>query len=402
MSRNILIIHDGQNPIRGSEKVVLTIVDGLDQSRYRIAAVLTSHPDLAASFRERGIATIFMPFEALFLRGLRMADIRQFPRMLRIAARLMREHRIDLVYVNNGGACPWACAAAWWRSVPLLVHVHAPWSYKQQLALGLHHADRVVSVSHALSRDYLTDPTLDGRVAVVYNGIGRLEAEVADRDAARLQFGLAPDDIAIGVAAILLRRKRVDIVIEALRLLPGELRQRAKLLIMGDGPERETLERQSAGLPVLFLGQRNDVHHIMLNVLDIFALASEMETFGLALLEAGAAGLPRVGVDWGAIPEVILDGMDGIVVPPNDAPALSNALAALARSPAEAKRLGAAAKARAYEHFTLDRQMRDFMAVCDELTAAGALARSRKVGQVIRSVWCQLRSVRRVAAPAAR
>lgn len=340
-------------------------------------------------------------FDILFLRGPRLADLRQLLQMMRLTVRLVRQLRIDLIYVNNGPPMQWAGAAAWWCSVPVLVHIHAPWSRKMRLLLGLHHADRVVCVSRAVLRRFAVDPALRGRLDLLYNGIGELDAQPSGRDAARSALGIGPGDVVIGVAAVLVAGKRVDLLIEAIRLLPEDIIARTKLLVIGDGPERARLEKEAVGLPVLFAGQRDDVHRLMLDVLDILALASDLEAFSIALLEGAKAALPRVGVDRGGIPESIMHGIDGLIVPPDNPSALSAALSSLIRDPAARQRFGIAGQLRISRDFTLDRQIAGFTAVCDSLTSSSPPNRLHKLGRALRSIWYQTIPRRWVAGPSA-
>ena len=90
---------------------------------------------------------------------------------------------------------------------------------------------------------------------------------------------------------------------------------------------------------VHFLGQRDDIPDL-LAALDIFVLPSHSEGVSLALLEAMAAGLPVIATAVGGLPEVVTDGVNGLLIPPQDPEALAQALARLLDDPALAKKLG--------------------------------------------------------------
>ncbi len=113
---------------------------------------------------------------------------------------------------------------------------------------------------------------------------------------------------------------------------------------------------------VRFLGVRRDVPHLLAQA-DGFALASRWEGFGLVFLEAMAAAKPVVATNVSAIPEVVDDGVTGLLVPPDDPAALAEALLALVRDPALARRLGEAGRERARTRFSADAMVAQTVAV---------------------------------------
>jgi glycosyltransferase involved in cell wall biosynthesis len=103
---------------------------------------------------------------------------------------------------------------------------------------------------------------------------------------------------------------------------------------------------------VRFLGQRQDVP-LLLAASDLFVMPSLREGFGVALLEAGAAGLPAVASSVGGIPEIVDDGVTGVLVPPEDHARLADALVALLRDPSRLQSMGHAARRRVNSRFGL-------------------------------------------------
>jgi glycosyltransferase involved in cell wall biosynthesis len=117
---------------------------------------------------------------------------------------------------------------------------------------------------------------------------------------------------------------------------------------------------------VHFLGLRRDVPDL-LSAMDILVLPSHTEGFGLALVEAMAAGLPVIATSVGALPEVVTEGENGLLIPPRDAGALAGALERLLSDPALAQRLGANARTHVREHFSLDRLGQEINKIYGEL-----------------------------------
>ena len=114
--------------------------------------------------------------------------------------------------------------------------------------------------------------------------------------------------------------------------------------------------------PALFLGIRRDVP-ALLAACDVLVMASRWEGLGLVFLEAMAAGRPCLATRVSAIPEVVVDGETGLLVPPDDPPALADGLVRLAGDPTLRARLGAAGRARVAERFGLDRMVEETLAV---------------------------------------
>lgn len=132
-------------------------------------------------------------------------------------------------------------------------------------------------------------------------------------------------------------QKRQDILLDAFgevrRLRPG-----ATLWIVGTGPLEPRL-RRLAGEGVEFLGRREDIRHLLRRA-DIFVLSSDWEGMPLAILEAMGEGLPVVSTAVGGVPELVEDGVTGLLVPKGDSAALARAISACINEPARARAMG--------------------------------------------------------------
>lgn len=140
--------------------------------------------------------------------------------------------------------------------------------------------------------------------------------------------------------------KRVQDILHAMTRLSPKVR----LDIVGDGPQRGQLESLTRTLRlqerVRFFGRRNDVPDI-LRASDVFVFPSQLESFGLAALEASACGLPVVASDVGGLPEVVEDGVSGLLYPSKDVEALADRIRQLVDAPELRRRMGEAGRARA-------------------------------------------------------
>jgi len=131
----------------------------------------------------------------------------------------------------------------------------------------------------------------------------------------------------------------------------------AQLLIVGEGPAFPALRALSVRLGlsdrVVFAGVRRDIAGL-LPLMDVFVLPSLYEGFGIALVEAMAAGRPVVATAVGGIPEVVVQGETGLLVPPGDPGALGDAIAHLVNHPEQARLMGARGRERACDRFSIE------------------------------------------------
>jgi len=211
------------------------------------------------------------------------------------------------------------------------------------------------------------------KLRTVLNGI---DLDRYDRSGARAsvraELQIPPDARVIGTVGRLNEVKRQDHLIRALGAL-GAAAADARLLLVGDGPERGGLERlaEELGLSarVHFAGYQPAPERF-LAAMDVFALTSRLEGLPLALLEAWAAGLPVVSSAVGGVPKVVRDGETGLLFPNGDEPALARALRELLADPAKSARLAAAGRAVARRDFSLERMASEYEALYRAAIAA--------------------------------
>jgi len=146
--------------------------------------------------------------------------------------------------------------------------------------------------------------------------------------------------------------KRVPDVIEIFALVRKEIP--AKLLMIGDGPDRATAEwmvhQNGLASAVTFLGKQSQVQEL-LNCADLMLLPSDLESFGLAVLEAMACGVPAVCSRVGGVPEVVRDGVEGYLVTPRDIKTMAARALEILTDPGRQERMGKAARERALSQF---------------------------------------------------
>ena len=254
---------------------------------------------------------------------------------LRVAA-LARRNRVRLLHATGVKGTLVARIAARLVGARTLVHVHdlnEPGTVLSALGrLLARPTDAAVCVSQAVRHltvsRYHVRPE---RVLVARNGIpleALRRAGAGERSRVRAELGIEPGR---PVLAIIGRLHPVKGHRALLAMVPAILRRcpRALLLVIGDGPERAACEELARHLDVWkhvrFLGRRGDVPRL-LSAVDLALMPSQSEGLGLAAIEALAAARPVIAYAVGGLPEVIIDGVNGRLVPAGDCEAFANAV----------------------------------------------------------------------------
>lgn len=227
----------------------------------------------------------------------------------------------------------------------------------------------------------------DIEVAVSDFVLERLRRQPHTRAIGRIYNGIDPDqyasdgaivdrtsdgDCVVAFAGRLIHGKGADRLIEAVAALSST--QRIKLLIAGDGPERQHLESLAhslgIGSQVNFLGLEHDIPAFW-QMCDIAAIPSTefIESCPMTTLEAMASGKPVVATRNGGLPELVVHGETGIVVPPHDKVALSKALALYANNGELRAAHGASGRTRVIEHFHINKCAGEYLNLFDSLPA---------------------------------
>lgn len=336
------------HPTGGGPVLGPLLATALRERGHDVLVVTDQRPtSLPAEEQRDGVRVLRFPFRpALAGNPPLFVDLKR-----RIAA-LKREFRPDLTYVFSSGYGELFHHET--RDVPsgpLVVTLHDSFEEERLrstaiVGRNLREAAWVTACSrHVLEYTRRHVPEIAARSSAVLNAI-----PTPDRVA-------APPPIPARLLYVgrLVRKKGVDLLIEACAMLAGTFPS-LSLTIVGDGEERAALEAMASrrGLAgrTTFTGRRDrrDVFDLMSEAGSV-VVPSRIEPFGLVALEAAHMERPVVASGVDGLPEVVLDGQTGLLVPPEDAPGLARAIAALVEDPGLARRLGRQARARARESF---------------------------------------------------
>ncbi len=366
----------------GAQENTLNTVLLHDRARYE--------PELITGVVEPGEASIEFKAEEAGVTVLRIPDLMRAVaplhdwRALRELTRLFRERRYDIVHTHTSKAGYVGRLAAARAGVPVVVHTphgHVFDGYFSKpvtrlfIALERHAArktDRIIALTPRGIEEHLAEGI--GRreqYAAIFSGIDLRPFAHHDalRAGTRTAAGYTDADFIVGCAGRLEPVKGFSLAIEAARRVCAEC-SNVRFLLAGAGPLEPELRAMAAPLGdrFQFVGFQHDVARFMAG-LDLFVLPSLNEGMGRVLLECGAAGVAAVATRVGGVPDIVVDGETGLLVPPRAPDALAAAILTLVRDPARARRMGQAARARIVPAYGIEEMVRKIQALYEDVVA---------------------------------
>jgi glycosyltransferase involved in cell wall biosynthesis len=345
----------------GMETMVAQLALGLARAGHDVGVTATEAVGpLAGSLTSAGIPVNQVPARGL-LTNVWPTDL----------ARWLTRRAPDVMHVHSG---VWlkAARAARMAGVPVVVHtVHGLLDVEPKYGPALKRiaarlTDSVVTVSDPL-REYITGEVgiPSSRVHLIANGVDTTRfAPGARSGALRASLGIPADAPLVGIVARLAPVKNHSLLVDAFALV-RERRPDAHLVLVGEGEERALVERRIADLSlgdrVHLAGARADTADVY-RELDVNVLCSIAEGTSISLLEAMSTAVGCVATSVGGNTD-LLDGGCGLLVPSRDAAALADAIVRLLDDDSSRRALGAAARARVLERYSLDAMVRAYEAI---------------------------------------
>ncbi len=316
----------------GMENVIYNLATAYDKSKFNLkVGCLHELGALSTKMEGHGVESKLVPG---MIPGVSMI----YPRRL---IEFIRRSKCDIVHTHSGCWPKVAAACSRIGNVKLVYTEHGRTHPDPRLtvfldALAARATDRVVAVSEPL-RKYLISRVgvPENKIMTINNGIDTERFRPSnDGVAVRRELGYSDNEVVIGIVARLAPVKNHRYLIDAFRLVAQKAPQ-ARLLIIGDGPLRTSLQDFTAAYDlddrVTFLGDRMDVPRLLTGV-DISVLSSQSEGISLTLLEAMSSGLPVVATAVGGNPDIIQDRKNGLLVDTDNVPAFADSLSTLVES----------------------------------------------------------------------
>lgn len=340
--------------IGGSERHLLTLLPALAERGLEVTFVGLDDPDWnPADF-----------YGALTVPAVRLRSAHDLDPLL--LARLVRELRADVVHTHLVHADLYGGVAARLRGSRLVSTKHNDDPFRvgafRRVERGLARiADRVITITDSLRRFTVERVGVPARkVQTIRYGLDDLPAAWGENPPDELP----PDARVLLAVARLTPQKGIDVALRALPELPAD----TVLVVLGEGPERAALEALARQLGLerrVFLPGRVPDVAAWLRRASVLVHPARWEGFGLGVLEAMLAELPVVATRVSSLPELVVDGETGLLVPPDDPPALARAVARALDEPG----LGAAGRERARREFSVARMADETVALYRSLAA---------------------------------
>lgn len=353
-------------PVGGAEMLTANLVRRLDRERF--LPELCCLKDFGPIGRElsREVPAVCRLLSSKY-------DVRVLPRL----AQHLGRRRIDaVVTVGAGDKMFWGRLAARLARVPVVVSALHSTGWPDSVGILNRRLNKItdafIGVAPQHGRHLVSDEGFpEEKVVVIPNGIDidRFCPDPAGGARLRQLLNIPADAPVCGIVAALRPEKNHSLLLRAM----AEVRQqmpKARLLIVGDGPERDRLQKvarkHNLTDAVHFLGTRQDIPQV-LSGLDVFAISSEMEANPVSILEAMAVEKPVVATCVGSIPATVEHGVNGFLVDPGDASAFARHLLQLLSNPELGQAMGRVGRHKVCEHWTLDQMAYGYQELISQL-----------------------------------
>ncbi|HKY71407.1 MAG TPA: glycosyltransferase family 4 protein [Nitrospira sp.] len=340
MAQTILYLH-GIGSIGGAERDLLTMLQGLNRDEWEPHVACPADTPLSDLLAKED--TALHPLEIRPWRKWRSFFTRR--RDLRLLRELMVRVAPALIHVNDIWWVPHTLGAVSARGLrkPIVAHVRQEIEPQKVRRYGLDSVDRVIAISRQVEQSLIDGGVGREAVQTIYSGVPLPNdgTPSADRSAVCRALGFSADAVLLGTVAHLFPRKGHDVMLRALPRIMAEVPTVQYLIIgTGDDAYERALKTLAATLGIAdrvhFLGFQEDVAPF-LSALSLYVHPARMEGFGIAVVEALAAGKAVVATRVGGVPEVVDEGRTGLLVAPEQPEELSAAVLALLRDDAKRK-----------------------------------------------------------------
>ncbi len=339
--RKINVIHLVEElTIGGLEKILTTIVLNLNKEKYNVSVWC---------LREGGFFANKLVKEGIDVKILHISTSRN-PLSIYKLYKLLKSHKFDIIHTHAYSAGTIGRISAFLAGIPVIIsHNHSVYDYYNKYYhfvewLLSHITDKIICISDVVNRFANKTQRINAKKLItIHNGIDSEYAVSEKRTSGlRKELGIPVDHSVICTIAHMEEHKGIKYLIESASLLL-QSRNDVSFLLVGEGALKEELKILCADLKieknVIFAGERSDIPEI-LSLTDIFVLPSLREGLGLAILEAMACGKPVIATNVGGIPEIVKDGVSGILVSPKDPEVLHSAMNELLGNREKLRKMG--------------------------------------------------------------
>jgi glycosyltransferase involved in cell wall biosynthesis len=389
MKKILFIESNRDGTVGGSYYSLLYLMQGLNKSKYELHIIFCQDNMLVPDFRKvtpHVYINNFGPSQSIPVRTL--ADIIKWPYrvldklLLKQFAlkKIIDEIKPDLVHLNNGYACmhEWMLACNLW-GIKVLAHDRGTeYPCNMQTKLFVRLLDVIMCVSDSFKDNVVRQHLKPKRIRRVYDGI-RVDSfkgvSPAENDRVKKEFGFRDGQFVVGIVGNIIRWKGQLVVLQAIKEVKKAIPD-IKCLIIGKVAQRSEdykteldayVRNNNLGENIIFTGYRTDIPNI-LSVLNILIHASvDPEPFGLVVLEGMAMRKPVIATNVGGPAEIVVQNETGVLVPPNDAESMADAIVDCLSNKDKAREMGERGRQRFVEMFSSDKMVEETEKVYEEI-----------------------------------
>lgn len=357
----IKVLHiDTETGFRGGERQVQMLVEGSESRGVETVTVGPEDSKLLAALEQSGFATECYRSDRLGVYS---------PFLIQRIQKIAAKRRPQVVHAHTGKAHSFS-VNAFLGKLPIVVTRRVDFPVKTNwFSRRKYQAKRVrfIAISTAIAEVLRAGGVSGSRITKVPSGVDLNRVSGGEGSALRAEWLGKDKGPLIGFVGALVDHKAPWILAEAAPLIRKEL-PGARVVLIGDGEERPRLERLAAANPnaIKIVGWRTDIADCYA-ALDLFVMPSKLEGLCTALIDALAVGVPAIASHAGGMPDVVIDGKTGLLVPPERPEALSDAVVRLWNSPELRERFVTEGRKHVENCFTQDAMVEGTLRVYNDL-----------------------------------
>ncbi len=360
MKKNILYLINTPDIKGGGEISLLNLLKKIDKKIYNPIAACPSEGSMSLAIRDMNIDV-----EIVSMRRLRYFNLYSLVTGVLKLIRIINAYKIDVIHANGSRCMIYGGIAGKIKRIPVIWHVRIVEKDNLLDRILSMLADRIIVISNSV-RDRFNWLKKKEKISVIYNGIDIDDfTRNINTDKIRKELSITETEIVIGTVGQLIPMKGHKYLIEAAKIVLEKIKN-VKFIITGSSQGNNSYEMELKNMvknygledKIIFTGYRKDIKNIIA-LMDIFIFSAVGEGFGRVLIEAMALQKPVVAANSGGIPEIVVDGKTGLLVPENDPQSIASAVIRLINEKDIRVKMGMAGRKRVEEMFTIERRTRD-------------------------------------------
>jgi glycosyltransferase involved in cell wall biosynthesis len=364
---NILYLHN-ESIMGGAEISLLNLVKRLDKKLFTPHFACSKEGPFIDELRNIEIPPDFVQFP-----GIRWPNPVRIYNTIRNLKNIIKKRQIDLIHSNQPRSNLFGAIAAKINSVPIVWHERCIESGRfDSDNIFSFLPDRIICNSGAV-RNRFTKDKIDAKIRTIINGVDLSEFDPeSNGSAVREEFNIEEDELVIGTVGRIDPEKGYEYFLESARIILQDI-EKVHFLVVGEASNpsfQKSLykmsEEKGIDKKTTFTGYRRDIPQLLANM-DVVVLPSEIDACSRVLFESMAMQKPLVAANAGGTPEIVQDGITGLLVKPRDSSEMAKCILKLLHNKSLSEQYGKAGRKRVEDMFTIERNIKETESVYLEL-----------------------------------